>query len=104
MLGAALLAYSGFTALCLAMNRHHRQLWHRPPSPQRAMLLRVVGAALLVGSLLASTAVAGVSRGLVAWFGILPLAVLVLVGLLPFWPRIAGLLAVLAPLSALMFI
>jgi len=104
MLIAALLAYSGFTALCLAMNRHHRQLWHRPASPRRALVLRLVGAALLGGSLLASTAGDGVARGVVAWFGILPLAALALVGVLPFSPRMAGLLAVLAPLSALMLL
>ena len=104
MLVAALLAYSGLTALCLAMNRHHRQLWHRPVSPQRAVVLRLIGAALLGGSLLASTAAIGVSRGIVAWFGVLPLAALALVGLLPFSPRTAGIIALLAPLSALLLV
>jgi hypothetical protein len=100
MLVAALLAYSGLTALCLAMNRHHRQLWHRPASLQRALVFRLIGIGLLAGSLLASTAAAGVSRGMVAWFGVLPLATLGLIGLLPLSPRAAGVLALLAPLSA----
>lgn len=104
MLVAALLAYSGFTALCLAMSRHHRQLWHRPVSSRRALVLRVVGAALLAGSLLASTQGEGVPRGIAAWFGVLPLAALALVGLLPFSPRTAAILALLAPLSALLLV
>ncbi|MEQ1580807.1 MAG: DUF3325 domain-containing protein [Steroidobacteraceae bacterium] len=104
MLVAALLAYSGFTALCLAISRHHRQLWHRPATSQRALVLRLVGAALLAGSLLASTQAEGMPRGVVAWFGVLPLAALLLVGLLPFSPRTAAVLAVLAPLSALLLV
>lgn len=102
MLVALLLAYSGLAALCLAMNRHHRQVWHRPASATRAVLLRSIGIGLLAGSLLASTVVAGMARGIVAWFGVLPLAALGLIGLLPFSPRTAGLLALVAPLSALL--
>jgi Protein of unknown function (DUF3325) len=102
MLIAALLAYSGLTALCLAMNRHHRQVWHRPANTQRALALRLIGVGLLAGSLLASTAAAGMARGLVGWFGVLPLAALGLIGLLPFSPRTAGLLALVAPLPALL--
>ena len=104
MLLSALLAYSALTALCLAMNRHHRQLWHRPPSARRALLLRLVGLCLLVCSLLASTTAAGAPRGIVAWFGLVPLAALTLVALLPFYPRAAGVIAVLAPLSALLLL
>jgi hypothetical protein len=40
------LCYSGLTAISLALDGHHRQLWHRPPAPRTAAL-RVVGAALL---------------------------------------------------------
>lgn len=104
MLAALLLSYSGLAALCLAMNRHHRQLWHRPASAPRAMLLRSIGIVLLAGSLVASTTAAGTARGVVAWFGVLPLAALGLIGLLPFLPRAAALLAVLAPLSALLLV
>jgi hypothetical protein len=104
MVPAALLAYSGLTAVCFAMNRHHRQLWHRPATARRSWLLRLVGACLLVASLLASTAVAGVPRGIVAWFGILPLAALTLIVLLPFSPRSAGILALLAPVSVLLLL
>mgnify|MGYP001304141961 CR=1 FL=1 len=104
MVPTALFAYSGLAAVCLAMNRHHRQLWHRPATARRSWLLRLVGACLLVASLLASTAVAGVPRGVVAWFGILPLATLTLIVLLPFSPRTAGILALLAPLAALLLL
>jgi hypothetical protein len=102
MLLAAVLAYSGLTAACLAMNRHHRQLWHRPASARRAWGLRLAGGCLLAGSLLACIAAAGTPRGIVAWFGVLPLAALALIALLPLSPRTAGVLAVLAPLSALL--
>lgn len=104
MVPAALLAYSGLTALCLAMNRHHRQVWHRPATTRRAWLLRLAGTCLLAASLLAATTVAGVPRGLVAWFGILPLAALALIVLLPFSPRTAGVLALLVPLPALLLL
>lgn len=104
MVPAALLAFAGLTAVCLAMNRHHRQVWHRPATAQRAWLLRSAGTCLLAASLLASTAAAGVPRGIVAWFGILPLAALALIVLLPFSPRTAGVLALLAPFSALLLL
>jgi len=101
---AAWLAYSGLTALCFAMNRHHRQLWHRPASRSRALLFRATGVGLLAGSMLACTLASGAARGLVAWFGIVPVAAVVLIALLPYSPRTAGILALLAPLPALLLV
>ena len=41
------LAYAGFTAVCLAMDRHHRQVFGRPSARRTATLLRALGCALL---------------------------------------------------------
>ncbi|WP_336873693.1 DUF3325 domain-containing protein, partial [Pseudomonas juntendi] len=51
MLGNALLAYAGFVALCLAMDKHFTGLLGRKPHPGQLRLLRVAGWSLLVLSL-----------------------------------------------------
>jgi Protein of unknown function (DUF3325) len=104
MLLVGLLVYAGLAALCLAMDRHHRQIWQRTPGSRTRMALRVLGVCLLVGSLLASVHAAGGPLGVVAWFGILTLAGVLLVLLLPYAPRMAGVLAVIAPLAALLLV
>ena len=40
MLLALLLCYAGFVALCLSLDRHHGELLHSKPSPQRRLGLR----------------------------------------------------------------
>ena len=100
MLAAALLSYAGLAALCLAMERHHRQLWHRAPTLQTAIVLRVLGIALLTLSLFVCVRALGGPRGVTAWFGILSIAGLGLVMLLPFAPRTVGTIALLAPMLA----
>ncbi len=101
---AGLLMYAGLTALSLAMDRHHRQVWLRAPDSKTVLVLRVTGICLLAISLLASVRAAGQALGLVAWFGVLPLAGVLLVLLLPYAPRTAGVLALIAPLAALLLI
>ncbi len=93
---AIMLAYSGLTALSLAMHRHHRQLWQQPASPGMAFRLRCGGTALLLTSAVTCILDTNWSFGLVAWLGCLSVAALVLVFLLPYAPRAAGRLAVAA--------
>ena len=47
MLGNALIAFAGFVALCLAMEKHFSDLLGRKPSPRHLLLLRVAGWLLL---------------------------------------------------------
>lgn len=88
-LSPALLAYVGFALLSLVMDRHRRQLlpsangW--PPRITHA--IRVLGWSLLLLSLWRSIHLWGVGIGLVAWFGVLSLAVFVLALLMSYFPH-----------------
>lgn len=93
MLLALLMCYAGFTALCLSTERHHGELLHSKPSPQRRLGLRVGGWLLLMASIWPAVATAGWSQGLVEWCAVLMLSALLLVLLLPYRPRLALILA-----------
>ncbi|NNA70308.1 DUF3325 domain-containing protein [Pseudomonas gessardii] len=93
MLLALLLCYAGFVALCLSLDRHHGELLHSKPSPQRRLGLRVGGWLLLGLSIWPAVHLAGWSRGLVDWCAVLMLSGLLLVLLLPYRPRLALILA-----------
>lgn len=105
MLIALLLCYAGFTALCLATERHHGELLHSKPSPRRRLAWRTVGWGLLGLALWPAVAASGWGLGLVEWCAVLMLSALLLVLLLPYRPRLAlalagvGLLA--SPVAAL---
>jgi hypothetical protein len=90
------LAHAGFVALCLGMDRHHRQVLGARPSPSRARALRAGGWLVLAASYAASVAEAGPSVGTVAWIGALTLGAGVIVLLLPYAPRALRLSAGLA--------
>lgn len=97
MLGL-LLAYSGLSAWCFAMERHGRCLWQL--TDQRlATLLRGIGACLVLLSLAVCCGRAH-GAGVVAWFGLLSVSGVVLTGLLPYAPRTVGMSAITAALSA----
>ena len=49
-------AFAGLAALCFAMDRHHRQLLDRAPSPGLRLALRLLGGGGLVLALLAAAA------------------------------------------------
>jgi len=99
LLGLAL-PYAGFTALCLAMERHHEQVFgQRWIPPGRRRLLRIAGLLLLLASPLPCIAAAGWGVGSVLWCGLLTAAALPLVLLLPYAPRLA---VALAPLGLLL--
>lgn len=105
MLAAGLLSYAGFSALCLAMERHHQDLLGHKPSSQRRMQWRVAGWVLLAVSLWVCVATSGWSMGLVRWTAVLMGSAVLLVWLLPYQPRwalaLAGAGLLLGPLAAL---
>ena len=80
-------SYAGMAALCLAMNRHHRQVTDRLPGRRRQLLLRLLGWTALFLALILCIDTWNVSIGLVAWFGTLTLGALVLVLGLPYAAR-----------------
>ena len=104
MLLPLLLCYGGFTALCLSMDRHHRDLLGGKPSPRRRQVLKVGGWLLLLVSLWVALALKGWALGLVQWSAVLMASGLALVLLMPYRPRLALSLAalslVLSPVAA----
>lgn len=84
-----LLAYNGMVALCLGLERHYKQVWQRVPGAGRRQVLRALGWLALLGSLGASVAAWGWAMGPIAWLGLVSMAGLALVLLLPYWPRVA---------------
>lgn len=62
------LAYLGMAALCLAMSRHHRDLFETSPSVSKQRWLRLIAIVLLVTSLALNIQSLGVSIGLVVGF------------------------------------
>lgn len=82
-----LLCYPGMAALALAMERHQRQVFPRPPPRWATLGLRSAGSLGLVAA-----AAAGVSAddwliGLAHWCGGLSLAALLVGLLLPYRPQ-----------------
>ena len=83
MLAAAFfLAFSGLAALCLAMHRHHRDLFGTGPSLRVQRGLAAVGGVLIALALFACIHLRGGPVGMVLWLGLLSAAALLLVGLL----------------------
>ncbi|RYF45104.1 MAG: DUF3325 domain-containing protein [Comamonadaceae bacterium] len=105
MLAAFCLAYAGFAALALAMERHYEDLFDRAIAPLQQRPLRLLGWVALAISLWLSGATYGWSYGLVEWIGMLAIAGLVLIWILTYRPAVAiGLgagCAVAAPVFAL---
>lgn len=99
VLGGAL-CYSGMAALCLSMDRHHRQVWHRT-APARQRWLHIVGWILLAIAIWPCVRAWGSSVGVVVWFGLLSAAALVLVFLLPYRPKASVWLMGIAVLGSL---
>ncbi|MHC8316103.1 DUF3325 domain-containing protein [Pseudomonas sp. LB3P31] len=93
MLLALLLCYSGFTALCLSMDRHHANLLGHKPTVRRRQILKLAGWLLLAASPWTLVARMGWGLGLVEWSAVLMLSALTLVLLLPYRPRLVLVLA-----------
>lgn len=102
-------AFSGFTALGLAMDRHHEDSCGRGTSPgTRRPWLHGAGALGLLLSLLACLTLKGPTQGWVLWAGMLTGSALAVVLMLGFFPRqaartaaAAGALAALAAVAAI---
>jgi len=88
MLWLALVSsFTGFAALALALNRHHKQVWRREPSRRRQWVLRLAGWGLLLASLGLCQAQVGWASGLVWWAGLLTVAALLVIFLLTYRPN-----------------
>lgn len=101
------LGYAGFTALCLAMERHQADLFGKlAAAPQRRAQWRWLGWTLLAISLVLCVQARGWGIGIVLWVGTLTASSLVLVmGLLPYRPQAIVPLAWAAPvLTAAMWL
>jgi hypothetical protein len=88
-------AFAGFTALSLAMDRHHEDSFGREPGLRRPWL-RLGGVLGLSVSCAASLALRGATQGWVLWIGMLTAGALAVVLMLTYAPRriaIAGLVA-----------
>ena len=94
------LAYTGMAGLCLAMPRHHRQVWTRDPPPAARTGLRVAGWLCLALSPLPCVVVWGAAAGTVAGFGVLSTAGFVLAFSLPHAPRTTAVLGLFTPVVA----
>ncbi|MFT4253515.1 MAG: DUF3325 domain-containing protein [Caulobacter sp.] len=71
---AFVLCLAGFSALSLAMPRHHSALVGGPLSPRRRLALKAGGWTGLGASLAASLAAWGPAYGVIGWLGLLTAA------------------------------
>jgi hypothetical protein len=92
-----LLAFGGLAALAQATPRHHAQVWTMPLTVRLGAGRRIVGAALLFAALTACVMGWGIGAGIAAWLGLLSVAGLSLVYLLPYVPHALRILTVAAP-------
>jgi hypothetical protein len=104
LLLALTLAYGAYVSLCLAMPRHCGQVFGREPRAGRRAALMCAGWAGIALSLLACVHAAGWQFGPVYWVGLLVVAGVLLVFLLPYKPRIAAALGLAAPAACLVTI
>ncbi|WP_373986874.1 DUF3325 domain-containing protein [Duganella sp. BuS-21] len=96
VLTAAALCHAGMTALSLAIDRHHRQVYGCDTPHRRRTRLRVAGALLLALGMLPCVLLWGPGAGFVAWLGMLTIGALSPALLLPHWPRWVAPLAAIA--------
>jgi hypothetical protein len=77
-----LLSVLGMGFLALAMRRHHRQVFRRDPKRFVTIAFRMAGMSSLILCLLACAEAWGWPIGSVAWFGMLSVGALCIVGML----------------------
>lgn len=73
---AFVVAFAGFAALALSLDRHHEDVWHRTPGRRAVWALRVVGWLLLAAALVPCVRSDGLASGIVLWAGLLTMAAL----------------------------
>lgn len=94
-------AYAGLTALALAMKRHHEALLNRKPTPGQRLACRLIGIALLALMLACCLHLWPIGLALALALGLITLAGLPLIFLLPYHPGLARRLALALPAAAL---
>lgn len=77
----------GMTALSLAIDRHHRQVYGGDTPPGKRTLLRTAGAVLLALAMPPCVLLWGAGAGFVAWLGMLTIGALLTAMLLAYWSR-----------------
>lgn len=104
-IAAFCLVYAGFSALCLAMDRHYEDIFDRAIPPRLRRGLRIAGWSALALALYLSAQVWGWSYGVVEWIGMASIAGLILIWFVTFRPHAAlvlgGVCALAAPLFAI---
>lgn len=91
------LCFSGFTALCLSMDRHHQQVFgQKPPQPER-LIFQIGGWLTLPIACAPCILEFGPSIGIALWLTELSLAALSVLLLLSYRPRLILPLALAAP-------
>ncbi len=98
------LTYTGWAALCFAMPSHARSLRGRVFAQPTAIALRCNGSIALLGTLPVCAHAWSWPNGTTAWFGILTIACLSLIGLLALNARAALLPIALLPVAGLLAI
>lgn len=103
LLLALAMIYSAYTLLSLAMPKHYRHVIGADADDQWSRgLFRVSGWLLIALSFGLCVHAAGWQFGPVQWVGLLVVAGMLLVFLLPYKPKMAAGLAVIAPLGAML--
>lgn len=106
MLAVALFGFAGFASLCLAMEKHYKELLGATPAASRLRGLRIGGWLLLVLALWLAVHNSGWAMGLVELFAVLMAGVTLWVFLLPYRPRLLlgllGISLVLGPVLAVL--
>lgn len=98
--------FSGFAALCLSMDRHHKQVFGEPAPRLDRWMFRLGGWATLAISCVPTVLELGPSIGISLWVTLLSVAGLMVVLLLSYRPRLMVALAFAGPsitLPALLF-
>lgn len=94
------LCFNGFTALCLSMERHHKQVFATSASLLERWLFRIGGWVALALSIMPCVSALGISIGLSLWAVLLTFAGLLVMALLSYWPRVLVAAAFAAPAIA----
>ncbi|MGH8484823.1 MAG: DUF3325 domain-containing protein [Pseudomonas sp.] len=106
MLAVALFGFAGFAILCLAMEKHYKELLGRAPTARRLRAFQIGGWSLLLVALWLAVDNSGWAMGLVELVAVLMAGVTLWVFLLPYQPRLllglAALSLVLGPVLALL--
>ncbi|TDF86587.1 DUF3325 domain-containing protein [Pseudomonas sp. H9] len=105
MLAVTLFGFAGFACLCLAMEKHYKELLGATPSSARLRILRIGGWLLQLLALALAVRHSGWAMGLVEWFAVLMAGGTLWVFLLPYQPRLLlGLLGLSLVLGPVMLI